>query len=166
MTFRWPLLQAAIFTDVMDKARFLTQMGCARCHADPEVTPLAVHFGIPVEPWSSQSRSDRRVIRESVAATLAAKHLPTMPWGGHPLCVAIAAVVPRGRRRKDADNLVKGLLDSMEGFLYENDGQIQCLTIRRLEYAGPVGFYVVGAKPVVPVTADVIFDDPASPRFG
>lgn len=162
---KWPVLQAALYTDVKRKADFLTQLGCARCHTDPAITLLAVHFAIPVEPWSSQSRSDRRRIRASVMEELAEKRLSKLPWGDHPLCVTVASVVPANRRRKDADNLVKGLLDAMQGFLYSNDRQIQCLTSRRLEYAGPSGYYLVGARPVVPVTADVIFDDPAPPRF-
>jgi Endodeoxyribonuclease RusA len=47
---------------------------------------------------------------------------------------------------KDADNLVKGLLDSMQGVLYLNDRLVQCLTSRRIEYAGPAGHYVVSAR--------------------
>ena len=97
---------------------------------------------------------------------LTEKQLPRMPWGDHPLCVTVASVVSAHKRgAKDVDNLVKGLLDALQGFLYPNDRQIQCLTSRRLEYAGPSGYYLVGARPVVPVTADVIFDDPAPPRF-
>ncbi|MBU4214916.1 MAG: RusA family crossover junction endodeoxyribonuclease [Actinobacteria bacterium] len=162
---RWPSLQAALYGDVRQKASFLTQRGCGLCHVDADATPLAVYFAIPIEPWSSQSRSDRRVIRDSVMKHLAEKSLTKMPWGDRPICATVASVISVRGRRKDADNLVKGLLDAMQGFLYSNDGQIQCLTSRRFEYAGSRGYYLVAARPVLPVTEDVIFDDPAPPPF-
>lgn len=42
-----------------------------------------------------------------------------VPYPGGPPCVTVVSVVPV-RHRKDVDNLVKGLLDSLEGVLYAN----------------------------------------------
>lgn len=61
--------------------------------------------------------------------------------------------------------MVKGLLDAMQGLLYKDDRDIQCLTSRRLEYSGAVGYYRVSARPVVPVSDDIIIDDPKPPVF-
>lgn len=71
--------------------------------------------------------------------------------------------MPSGTTMKDVANLVKGLLDSMQDVLYLNDRLVQCLTSRRIEYAGPVGHYVVSARAVHPWDADVVYDHPAAP---
>lgn len=86
LSARWPVLQATLFVDVKQKADILTQLGCARCRSDPHVTPLALTFSVPVEPWSHQSRSDRRQIKESVIGALNKKQLPRVPWASRPLC--------------------------------------------------------------------------------
>jgi len=46
--------------------------------------------------------------------------------------MTVVSVVPP--HQKDVDNLVRGLLDSLQGVLYDDDKQIQCLTSRRLVY--------------------------------
>jgi len=40
---------------------------------------------------------------------------------------------PPDRRRRDLDNLTKVPLDCLEGYVYENDNQVDCLTIERCE---------------------------------
>ena len=42
-------------------------------------------------------------------------------------------VNPPDRRKRDLDNILKALLDSMQGILYMDDEQVDCLTIRRGE---------------------------------
>ena len=86
------------------------------------------------------------------------------PWSKSPVCITIAAVVPRKRNKvKDVDNLVKGLLDGLAGVLYTNDKLVQCLTSRRFEYAGKKGYYLVSARAVYPWDNDVVYDSPADP---
>lgn len=53
----------------------------------------------------------------------------------------------------------------MQGYLYANDRQVQCLSVRRMEYAGSSGHYLVHAIPMPACTDDVIFDDPAPPQL-
>jgi hypothetical protein len=86
-------------------------------------------------------------------------------WTESPICLSIVSVVPRQLKRKDVDNLVKGLLDAMEGVLYPNDGAVQCMTSRRMDYSGPAGHYIVSARSVLPWLADVVFDDPTPARI-
>lgn len=45
----------------------------------------------------------------------------------------IISVHPPDNRRRDLDNILKALLDAMEGMLYEDDSQIDELLIRRKE---------------------------------
>ncbi len=59
----------------------------------------------------------------------------------------------------DVDNAVKGMLDALNGVLYGDDSQIQCLTTRRIEYAGEVGYYMVAVRGVHDYLADVVADD-------
>ncbi len=76
------------------------------------------------------------------------------------------SVAPTGqpnRRRADADNLAKGLLDALNDVLYVDDTQIQCLTSRRFEYRGERGFYVVTARGVFDFRDDVVHDDTHPP---
>lgn len=96
---------------------------------------------------------------------LRAKNTQLEPWGDSPLCLTVTALVARTCIRKDVDNLIKGLLDARQGYLYANDRQVQCLSVRRMEYAGSSGHYLVHAIPMPAWTDDVIFDDPARPQL-
>ena len=149
--------------DVHAKANALAQLGCGQCARDQDATPLLVTFTVPVDPWSAQSVPNRVALREAVNLGLAAKSASSQPWGDAPLCLSIAAVVSQSQSRKDIDNLVKGLLDAMQGRLYSNDNLVQCLTIHRLECAGSDGYYVVGARPALPALSDVIHHDAPGP---
>jgi len=157
-------LEAPIALNLVEKAARLVQQPCTACELfmrEDGTFPLSTVFPIQVRPWAAQSRHDRVAIREAVAAELAERGTFS-PWEGR-LCLTIVSLVPRASRSKDVDNLVKGLIDSMQGSLYVDDKQIQCLTSRRIEYAGEVGYYHVSARAVLPWDSDVVYDDPASP---
>ena len=119
-------------------------------------------FPIAVEPWSRQSTKPAQEIRDAVHDELTERGI-LRPWSESPLCLTIVSLVPSTTTRKDVDNLVKGLLDSMEGVLCPNDRLVQCLTSRRVEYAGLIGNYFVSARAVHPWNADVVHDHPAAP---
>jgi hypothetical protein len=159
-----PLLTPILHPTIPDKASSLTQLGCRVCTPDELAgPPLAITFPIGIQPWSAQSESDRVAIRQAVTDALRKRGAVAEPWRNSPVCVSIAAVVPRAGKRKDVDNLVKGLLDAMQGYLYPDDELVQCLTVRRLEYAGTEGYYLVHALPVAAWTHDIVVDAPASP---
>ena len=161
-----PLLTPLLHATVAEKASRLVQLGCRGCVPDLSVAGAgAINFPVGVSPWSSQSRRNRVVIRKAVHAALVAKGTALMPWRESPICISIVALVPRASRPKDVDNLVKGLLDALQGYLYPDDRFVQCLTVRRLEYAGDQGHYLVHAVPVVAPDYDVVYDDPRPPRL-
>jgi Holliday junction resolvase RusA-like endonuclease len=161
----WPYLSretaahmSAVYSDMKSKAGALAQLACPTCG------PVDLSFPIGIEPWSAQSSRNKVAIRKFVNAGL--KGMPNRrdPLEG-PVCLTVVSVVPRSRpgaRKKDADNLVKGLLDALSGYLYTDDSAIQCLTTRRLEYSGAKGYYMVGVRRAIPFDADVIFDDPTA----
>lgn len=70
-----------------------------------------------------------------------------------------------GVGRKDADNLAKGLLDALTGIVYDDDKQVQCLTIRRLEYSGMHGHYMVGVREAEDFRNDVLYEGPEGARI-
>jgi Endodeoxyribonuclease RusA len=148
-----------------EKARRLADNDCGSCEAVTGTDgKLALYriFPVDVEPWSRQAAKNAVAIREAVHRELDSSGI-CHPWSGSPLCLTVVSLVPSSVTMKDVDNLVKGLLDSMQDVLYVNDRQVQCLTSRRVEYAGPVGHYVVCVRAVYPWDADVVYDDPAAP---
>ncbi len=161
-----PVLTSLLYNTVGEKVSTITQMGC-RVHSPFTAVgpPGAVTFPIDVDPWSAQASFKKVAIRDTVREELRVRNLHSSPWGTSPLCLTITAIVARQSRRKDVDNLVKGLLDALVHCLYEDDEQVQCLTVRRLEYAGSHGYYLVHAIPVLDSDYDVIFDDPEPPRI-
>jgi crossover junction endodeoxyribonuclease RusA len=89
--------------------------------------PSVNHYYRRVGPRTLISREGRR-FRERVCSLLAA--IGVRPLAG-PLRLEID-VYPPDRRRRDVDNLQKGLLDALEhGGLYRNDSQIADLRIKR-----------------------------------
>jgi Endodeoxyribonuclease RusA len=161
------LLQHPISLSMTEKASWMVQSRCGVC--EPVVRPdgsfpLNLHTPIDIDPWSSQSEPGREAVREAVRHEMSARSL-YQPYGDGPLCVSVVSVVPRAQGRKDADNLVKGLLDSLQGVLYTNDNQIQCLTSRRVTFLGPTGYYLFGISAVEPYDADVVLDDALPARI-
>lgn len=152
-----------LYGTVAEKASISAQLGCRIHHAGDVQTGPVITFPVGIEPWSAQSDPEKVAVREAVTAAVCAKGSQLLPFDDLPLCMTITALVARASPRKDVDNLVKGLLDAMQGYLYANDSQIQCLTVRRMEYAGAHGHYIVHVTPAVPVTSDVIFDTPTPP---
>jgi len=161
---KWPVLQSVAYETMTAKAGRIRQMPCLSCELAIEEDgrfPLHVGFALDIEPWTAQSSADRVKIRETAAEAMRKKQQlsPT----SYPVCISIVSLVRHGSAIKDADNLVKGLLDSFEGTLYRNDRQIQCLTARRVEYRGPTGAYFVQARAVRPWDVDVLCDDGKPP---
>jgi hypothetical protein len=157
--------RSTVHLSMSEKAWRLAFNDCGSCEvvvdADGKL-PLARVFPVDVEPWSRQAAKNAVAIREAVHRELASYGIDR-PWSDSPLCLTIVSLVPGALTMKDVDNLVKGLLDSMQDVLYDNDRQVQCLTSRRIEYAGPLGHYGVSVKAVYPWDADVVHDDPAAP---
>ena len=53
-------------------------------------------------------------------------------FGGDPVEVSIV-LYPRDKRLLDIDNICKCILDSLQGYLYEDDQQVWKLTVERSE---------------------------------
>lgn len=172
LTIRRPRFVLPVAQDIPLKVMSLTQHLCNACepivYEDGSI-PMIVNMPIKVPPWSAQSvkaiQGRNTAIKDAIREQLS-KRNHREPWADSPICLSVAAVVPRASRYiKDVDNLVKGLLDSLASVLYVNDKQVQCLTTRRFEYSGDIGFYQVGARAVYPWDVDIIYDNPVLPHF-
>ncbi|MFC9362891.1 RusA family crossover junction endodeoxyribonuclease [Rhodococcus sp. NPDC057014] len=168
---RKPQLVILASSNLLSKANTITQLTCPSCEIETDTTAgpsLDVSFPIQVLPWSAQARSvNNTKIKAAVTAELATRHMFQGAAGSRPMCVSISSVVPHKQRKKDVDNLVKGLLDSLTSVLYDDDRQVQCLTTRRFEYSGSIGFYFVRARTVRPWEADVVWPEALQdPIFG
>lgn len=75
---------------------------------------------------------------------------------GAELCVTVVCAVGAGDKQKDADNMVKGLLDALQGSVYTNDTAVAHLSVRRIRQEGQEGFYALGVTPVLDPLDDVI----------
>ena len=78
-----------------------------------------------------------RTYRQAVAVAVLEQH-----GAGDPLTGRLSMVIeayPPDRRRRDLDNLLKAILDSLEhtGSVYKNDSQIDHLSIRRMSVEKP-----------------------------
>ena len=164
---RAELTRATVHLTMSEKAWRIAQCACTSCELivgpDGKIGLYKI-FPIDVEPWSRQSNKQATQIRDAVRHELAERGL-LHPWTESQLCLTIVSLVPSTTHRKDVDNLVKGLLDSMQDVLYRDDRLVQCLTSRRVEYAGPVGHYIVAVSAVHPWNADVVHDNPAAPKI-
>lgn len=159
---RQPIFRHLMHTTTSSKASSLACLACPSCG------PRRHSFPVDVDPWSAQSTKLKVEIRQGASKLLAeaqsGRGVPLYPTA--PICISIVAVVPvtgGGAGMKDADNLVKGLLDAMAGIIYSNDKQVQCLAVRRLEHSGAHGFYAVALREAEALEDDVIYDDPAGP---
>lgn len=160
-------LVPTISLTLLEKAQFIGQNACVACETvadDDGVMPLNVHFPVNIDPWSAQAKKARsKPLREAVSEELKPwAHL--RPWSGK-VCLSIVSIVPRSQSKKDVDNIVKGISDALQGRIYVNDRDVQCLISRIIYYGGPTGFYSIHARAVYPWDADTIYDAQDAPQF-
>ena len=137
--YRIPALtHLALYADMADKVSSLSQAPCLVCATD-----VGGHFPIEVPPWSHQSTSKvgpalRRAIE--LNPTYSTRGVMN-PSGG--MCMRLVFVLPPGATLKDCDNMAKGLLDALQGYLYTNDKQVQHLDLIRLQAEGTTDGYIM-----------------------
>jgi len=105
--------------------------------------PSVNHYYRHVGPRVLISRDGRRY-RENIVSRFALEKVATMSG---PLELHIELYPPDGRRR-DADNSLKCLLDAFtHGDLYDDDSQIQKLTVIKREPMPPDGMVFIRIQP-------------------
>jgi hypothetical protein len=148
------------------KASSMAMRRCSVCRPLSNL-PGTHSFPIDIDPWSAQSSPEHNTrIKPLIRHELQQRASFKSPKAG-PFCVKVVAVVPKAKRLMDADNLCKGLLDSLSEVVYEDDRDIQCVMSQRLLWNGAVGtgYYIVGVTQVEGFDEDVIWDDPGPPKM-
>jgi Holliday junction resolvase RusA-like endonuclease len=146
---------------ILEKAGRVVQLSCPAC------TPLLgrQHLPVRVQPWSAQVGNDENQRMKQLVKDALGDRSHFGPPKDGPLCVSVVAVLPRRRNRIDADNIVKGLLDTLAESVYENDRDIQCLTSRVMRNINESGHYLVTIKQVEPWEADVVWPSNPAPQL-
>ena len=143
---------------VSEKIGFPQQVPCRGCLQDLSRSPLGIAFSVRTRPFSAQSlgAEDLKVLKERIAKSMAGRFDAIDAWEGAELCVTVVCAVGAGDKQKDADNMVKGLLDALQGSVYTNDTAVAHLSVRRIRQEGQEGFYALGVTPVLDPLDDVI----------
>ncbi|MCD2191584.1 RusA family crossover junction endodeoxyribonuclease [Actinomycetospora soli] len=145
LSVKRPTLAQCLFLTIGEKASHLAQTACMQCSLDDD--PIAATLPIAVEPISAQSsNSDLRGLYKRRIQDALRTHRNedgTSMFARRGLCVTVVNVLGAKVRKKDADNLVKALLDDMQGILYDNDNAIVHLQSFRLGYDGDASYHHV-----------------------
>lgn len=140
----------------MSKATWLSDRPCTTC--DIAAPGMSVSMQLPIDPFSAQIGAETLRSRKArLRAGLASMYPESGLWPKcvH-VCLRVVCVLSAHDRDKDADNLVKGVLDSLQSVLYENDASIGHLEVFKLSTRASRGFYLVSARPVEVLTSDVL----------
>jgi Holliday junction resolvase RusA-like endonuclease len=139
-----------IFEDLARKVGWLQQAPCLTC-IPADLRPLSISFPIRVRPFTAQSLEPRKPssLKAKIAAYMVKRDWKLDAWSDYEVCVTIMAIIPERGRRKDVDNIAKGLLDAMEGSVYSNDRLVQHLSVRRVLHEGQDGWCKVHVMPVL-----------------
>lgn len=152
----WPLVHPR----ASDKASWLRQASCPICESDEDAEAAPISFGIPIKPFSAQvSKKHVPEIKRRIRENLATRLDFGRSWEGAKVCAWVVAVMGAHDRDKDVDNLVKGILDAIQGKVYSNDASIQHLNATKIRHASPDGYYLVSVRPVRGYLDDVIDPD-------
>ena len=159
---RHPRLAPLISPNLANKVGWLQQARCPTC-IPADLRPMAISFSVRVRPFSAQSlkgskrgRLKLNDLKQKIATDMAQRNLDIGAWSGYGLCVAIVAITPKQERLKDVDNTVKGLLDALHGSVYEDDQQIQHVSVQRVLNSARDGWYMLQVMPVLDARADVV----------
>lgn len=127
-----------LYADMADKVRWLQQQPCRACGPREG----GGSFPIEVAPWTHQSS---RQITSALKLAIAANVRGGVVRYDRDtyLCIRLVFVLPGRARMKDCDNMAKGLLDGLQGYLYEDDRQIDHLDVIRLRDATESDGYVL-----------------------
>jgi Holliday junction resolvase RusA-like endonuclease len=157
---RTPIAIPRIHEDLARKAGWLQQALCITCIPAMNVIPLAISLSIRTRPFSAQSMDPSKLasLKQKIGQNLASRNHDLSAWTNHELCITVVAVVPRRGLRKDVDNMIKGLLDAMQGPIYADDRLVQHSCVRSLVHDGDhsLAYYQIHIRPVEDARGDVI----------
>lgn len=149
-----------IHSNASSKANWLAQATCLTCIPNEKGTARPVTFSVRTRPFSAQSlrakQGHLKTLKSSITKSMEGRLGESGDWGGTDVCVTVVAIFGRNDTKKDADNIVKGLLDALQGATFSNDSAISHLSVHKVVHVGDEAYYKVSIRPVIDVLADVI----------
>jgi Endodeoxyribonuclease RusA len=152
-----PLRYRLVHPTVNWKAGWLQQAVCPVCEYDENSRAKRVSFPIRIRPFSAQTKKRLARTKELIRESLKDRFSSAGDWADANVCIWVVAVMGKAEPDKDVDNLVKGLLDALQGIFYENDARVQHLSAIKLRYAGDDSHYLVDVRPVHNYLEDVVY---------
>ena len=156
-------IKPLIHADAGSKAGWLQQAPCLTCLPNEATTALPVSFSVRVTPFSAQALRSRggalRNVKQKIRESMKDRLQDIGDWSDTECCVTIVAVMGCDDKKKDADNLVKGLLDALQGVTFSNDSSISHLSVHRFQHAGEEGHYRLSVRPTINHLSDVVMPE-------
>lgn len=134
--------QASYFETLSGKVNFVSQFDCPLCRGGYPI----LNIPIRIKPQSHQSAPSE--IKRAFKAAIAHRFRDTNfnAIKNDVLCIMITFVISEERVQKDVDNLPKLLLDSLQGFMFENDRQIDHLNSIQLRWNGDEEWIMINVR--------------------
>ena len=127
---RRPKLTRLFSTCISSKINYLAQHHCDLCRCDFPIETIPIR----IRPRSHQAATPaiKVAFKKAIAQRLGNSH----NYAKARLCIHIVVACGRSSRTGDLDNVAKLLLDAMKGTVFDDDCQVDHLSILRVRDAG------------------------------
>jgi Holliday junction resolvase RusA-like endonuclease len=149
-----------LFPGISEKISWLHQSPCATCYSYARSNQINLPISVP--PWSHQSQAKYTVAFKAALANRAGNLPPLIASKDGRFCVRILFVLSASASLKDCDNMAKGFLDAMQGYLYLNDNQIDHLEIMRIISDSTSGYILIRCMETTAFLQNDLVDEASS----
>lgn len=140
---RHPTLVGVFYPSLSEKISRIGQFHCLLCRSAGPIYMMPIR----IAPISYQSADSTKKTAFKKAIAHRFKSRPDVLFErGKRLCVHIVFVLGNHRHVKDADNMAKIFNDSLQDVLYDNDEQIDHLSLVKVQWRGSEEFIIVNLR--------------------
>jgi Holliday junction resolvase RusA-like endonuclease len=140
-----------ISPSLSSKINSLYQYHCPICmHSGVDMNAMFPQFVIPIRISAISGQSSKARIKKAFKNAI--KHRlqrhESIPFKlNQKLCVHIVFVMGKNSRNKDVDNMTKPLLDALQGILFENDRDIDHLSVLKIRIDDDEDYTILNIAP-------------------
>lgn len=127
-----PVTHKSVHITLSDKASWLYQSYCRLCHPDSVISNIPLR--IRPESWQALDSVNKAAFKAALAHRFSQR--PHLRRHNGRICLTFLFVCSATRRIRDVDNMAKLLMDSMKGYVMEDDRDVDHLNIMRLVHEG------------------------------
>jgi Holliday junction resolvase RusA-like endonuclease len=140
-----------IFTSMSQKVSTISQWNCEFCGDEFPVVVIPVR--IKPRSYQSVTKLEKRAFKLALTRWFAEKQR----FGAKPICIHITVAMSKTTRISDVDNIAKLLLDGIKGTVFDDDRQIEHLSIVRLRTYDDEDYVHLRIAPSTINSADDLF---------